>query len=123
MLLGAFSVDCDMTSDPEYIKAIVHHDSEYQVYVSGYDNVDDYIRPVFYYGANTAQITALKNSSLFCRQYLQVHKQKRIILIFSRLAKSIPKTILNLYQWNVFIAITIIRLSVGQHLGQSKITG
>ena len=66
-------MDCDLSSDPDYVKAVVHHDAEEKIYVSGYDNVDDYIRPVFYYGANTDQITALKNNSLFCRQYLQVY--------------------------------------------------
>ena len=65
-----------MSSDPMFVKSIVRHDTEERFYVSGYANVNDYIKLVLYYGANTKQIKALKENSLFCQQYLHVSSIK-----------------------------------------------
>ncbi len=67
-LSGAFSVECRMDEDPDYIITLVHHDTETRFYVTGYDVIGSYRRNITYYGATTAQVIKIRERSLFCKQ-------------------------------------------------------
>ena len=61
-----------MESDSGHVVTSIHHDGEERIYLSGYDNVGDYERHFEYYGVNMDSLVALKNNSLYCRQYMKV---------------------------------------------------
>ncbi len=65
---GAFSVECRMDENPDYIITLVHHDTETRFYVTGYNAIGSYRRDITYYGATTTQVIKVRERSLFCKQ-------------------------------------------------------
>ncbi len=67
-LSGAFSVECRMDDDPDYIITMIHHDTETRFYVTGYDVIGSYRCNITYHKATTAQVIKVRERSLFCKQ-------------------------------------------------------
>ena len=72
ILTGPIRVECEMASATGHVVTTIHHDGEERIYVSGYDNVGEYERYFQYYGVDKDSMEALKNNSLFCRQFMKV---------------------------------------------------
>ncbi len=71
-LPGTISVECDMDSQSGRIITTVHHDAEDRYYVTGFERVGSYQRDISYYGAQTKQITAVIEQSLYCKQKMSL---------------------------------------------------
>ena len=57
-----------MSSDPDYVISVIHHDSETKMYVTGFPNPGSYIHEINY-AATVAQIVAMKVRLCFYFSY------------------------------------------------------
>ena len=69
---GVIKVECDMTSDPNYITTVVHHDAENTQLVTGHANPGSYFVNIDYYGITDTQLVSIQQQSLHCEQFVKI---------------------------------------------------
>lgn len=82
LITGAFSVECDMTSEDMTV-TIVHHSEEARQYVHGYESSGSYILPITYVDANAKKLRTLMADSDRCEQFFMWECRGALIFQFS----------------------------------------